>query len=140
MEMMGQKPLVILAPGETFETPKVHIGMLSGDLDDAVNAMHKHIRKSVFTLPAARGVKGWVEGGMGPERLMDVRATKHFADTMAEIGAETMIIDAGWYCPPGTAVKEWHPRTGDWYPHPDRHYTREYLQYLGNRYALKSLS
>ncbi|MBE6553719.1 MAG: GNAT family N-acetyltransferase [Ruminococcaceae bacterium] len=22
-----------------------------------------------------------------------------------------------------------------WYPHPDRHYTREYLQYLGNRYA-----
>ena len=121
MEMMGQKPLVILAPGETFETPKVHIGMLSGDLDDAVNAMHKHIRKSVFTLPAARGVKGWVEGGMGPERLMDVRATKHFADTMAEVGAETLIIDAGWYCPPGTAVKEWHPRTGDWYPHPDRY-------------------
>ena len=121
MEMMGQKPLVILAPGEAFETPRVHIGMLSGDLDDAVNAMHKHIRKSVFTLPAARGVKGWVEGGMGPERLMDVRATKHFADTMAEVGAETLIIDAGWYCPPGTAVKEWHPRTGDWYPHPDRY-------------------
>ncbi|MBQ2735480.1 MAG: GNAT family N-acetyltransferase [Clostridia bacterium] len=22
-----------------------------------------------------------------------------------------------------------------WYPHPDREYTREYLQYLGNRYA-----
>ena len=121
MEMMGQKPLVILAAGESFETPRVHIGMLSGDLDDAVNAMHKHIRKSVFTLPAARGVKGWIEGGMGPERLMDVRATKHFADTMAEVGAETLIIDAGWYCPPGTAVKEWHPRTGDWYPHPDRY-------------------
>ena len=22
-----------------------------------------------------------------------------------------------------------------WYPHPDRDYTRQYLQYLGNRYA-----
>ncbi|MBO5269682.1 MAG: alpha-galactosidase, partial [Clostridia bacterium] len=121
MEMMGQKPFVILAKGESFTTPSVHIGMVHGDLDDAVNAMHKHIRKSVFTLPAARGVKGWIEGGMGPERLMDVRATKHFADTMAEVGAETLIIDAGWYCPPGTAVKEWHPRTGDWYPHPDRY-------------------
>lgn len=121
MDMMGQKPIVILDHGESFETPKVHIGMLYGDLDDAINAMHRHLRRSVFTLPAARGVKGWVEGGMGPERLMDVRATKHFADTVAAVGAETLIIDAGWYCPPGTAVKEWHPRTGDWYPDPDRY-------------------
>ena len=121
MEMAGQKPFLILASGERFESPRVHIGMVHGDLDDAVNAMHKHVRKAVFTLPPARGVKGWIEGGMGPERLMDVRATKHFADTMAEVGAETLIIDAGWYCPPGTAVREWHPRTGDWYPHPDRY-------------------
>lgn len=118
-DMKGQNPIVILAPGERFTSPKVHVGMVAGDLDEAVNAMHKHLRRSVFTLPAARGVKGWIEGGMGPERLMDVAATKHFADTAAAVGAETLIIDAGWYCPPGTAVKEWWRRVGDWYPHPD---------------------
>jgi len=117
--MDSQKPIARLEPEESFETPHVHMGMLQGDLDDAVNAMHDHLRKSVFTLPDARGVKGWIEGGMGPERLMSVDYTKHFADTMAEVGAETMIIDAGWYCPPGKASHEWHPRAGDWYPDPD---------------------
>lgn len=117
----GQKPMLVLDPGERFASPRVHIGMLRGDLDDAINAMHAHLRRTVFTLPAARGVKGWVVGGMGPERLMDVRASKHFIDTLAAVGAETMIIDAGWYCPPGTECQEWKPRTGDWIPHPDRY-------------------
>ena len=120
-EIKGQKPIIILDKGEKFVTPKVHIGMMSGDLDVAINAMHKHLRKTVFTLPSARGVKGWVEGGMGPERLMDVTATKHFADTVAEVGGETLIIDAGWYCPLGTAVKEWWQRAGDWIPDSGRY-------------------
>ncbi len=121
LEMASQKPLLILTPGETFETPAVHVGMLHGDLDDAVNAMHAHLRRSVFTMPDARGVVGWFEGGMGPERMMDVAATRHFADTLAAIGGETLIIDAGWYCPPGAALAEWHPRAGDWYPNGDRY-------------------
>lgn len=121
LAMDGQKPMLVLDPGERFVSPGVHIGLLRGDLDDAVNAMHAHLRRTVFTLPDARGVKGWVEGGMGPERLMDVRASKHFIDTLAAVGAETMIIDAGWYCPPGTECQQWHPRTGDWFPHPDRY-------------------
>lgn len=121
MELESQKPLIILDPGESFETPCVHIGMVQGELDDAVNGMHAHLRRSVFTLPDARGKRGWVVGGMGPERLMDVRATKHFADTLAAVGAETLIIDAGWYCPLGTECQEWHPRTGDWYPDQERY-------------------
>ncbi len=115
------RPFIILTPGECFETPAAHVGMLQGDLDDAVNAMHSHLRRSVFTTPDARGVIGWFEGGMGPERLMDMTATRHFADTIAAIGGETLIIDAGWYCPPGTAVTQWHARAGDWYPDPDRY-------------------
>ncbi len=121
LELASQKPFIILTAGEAFETPVAHIGMLQGDLDDAVNAMHTHLRRSVFTLPDARGIIGWFEGGMGPERLMDVTATKHFADTIAAIGGETLIIDAGWYCPPGSALSEWHPRAGDWYPDKDRY-------------------
>ena len=37
-----------------------------------------------------------VECGMGPERVMDIPATKHFADTAASVGAEALTIDAGW--------------------------------------------
>ncbi len=121
LALASQKPLIILAPGESFESPSAHVGMLHGDLDDAVNAMHAHLRRSAFTLPDARGVIGWFEGGMGPERLMDATATKHFADTLHAIGAETLIIDAGWYCPPGTALSQWHPRAGDWYPDKERY-------------------
>ena len=120
-DMRGQNPIVCLDKAESFETPKMHIGMLAGDLDDAVNAMHKHLRRSVFTLPAARGVKGWVVGGMGPERIMDVTASKHFIDTIAAVGGETFIIDAGWYCPLGREQKEWSTRVGDWYPDPERY-------------------
>lgn len=122
MGIDSPNPLLVLGPGEAFDSPRVCIGMLHAGLDDAVNAMHAHLRRSYFTLPEARGLTGGlVEAGMGPERLMDVTATKYFADTAAAVGAETLIIDAGWYCPPGTAVKEWHPRSGDWYPDPDRY-------------------
>ena len=121
MELESQKPIIVLSPGETFEMPKVHIGMINGDLDDAVNSMHKHIRKSVFTAPDVLGRIGWVEGGMGPERIMDIKATKHFIDTIAAVGGETMIIDAGWFCPLGTAVREWWGRSGDWKPDAERY-------------------
>lgn len=120
-DMRGQNPIICLDGGESFETPKIHIGMLAGDLDDAVNAMHKHLRRSVFTLPAARGMRGWVVGGMGPERIMDVTASKHFIDTIAAVGGETFIIDAGWYCPIGSEQLEWSTRVGDWYPDPERY-------------------
>lgn len=117
----GVAPLLILDPGETFATPEMHMGALQGDLDDAVNMMHRHLRRSVFDHADARGVRGWVEGGMGPERLMDVAATKHFIDTISAVGGETMIIDAGWYTAPGRALKEWHPLAGDWEYNRDRY-------------------
>lgn len=117
----SQSPFIILAAGESYEVPASHIGMIYGDLDDAVNTMHDHLRKSVFTLPDARGLYGLVEAGMGPERDMTVEATKHFADTASKVGAQALIIDAGWYCPPGTECSEWFARSGDWYPDKDRY-------------------
>lgn len=115
----GPRPLLILAPNESFSTPTMHIGMLIGDLDDAVNAMHRHLRQSVFTLPVALGKKGLVEAGIGPEHAYNMETICQFTDSAAELGAEAMILDAGWYCPPGTACKEWGPRTGDWFPDHD---------------------
>ena len=116
VDLKGQNPITVLGAGETFETPKIHIGMLAGDLDEAVNAMHSHLRRSVFTIAPARGVRGWIVGGMGPERIMDVKASKHFMDTIAAVGGETFITDAGWYCPLGTERMEWSTRVGDWKP------------------------
>lgn len=117
----GPSPYIVLEPGESIDTPKVHMLATFGDLDLAINTMHTHLRRSVFTLPAARGIDGGlVEAGMGPERLMDINATKHFADTAAAVGAEALIIDAGWYCPPEKEIKEWSARVGDWYPDMER--------------------
>ena len=123
----GERPTWVLAPGETVQTPKLHIGMMNGDLDDIVNEMHAHARKSVFIRKEAAGTDadgaygGLIEAGMGPERLMDVAYTKHYIDTAAEVGAEAFIIDAGWHCPVGTECKEWKHRCGDWEYDPARY-------------------
>lgn len=110
----GDNPTYILDGKQTFTSPALHIGCMQGDMDDIINEMHAHTRKSVFTMPMPDCAKGGIiEGGMGPERLMDERAVKHFCNTLQKVGAETLIIDAGWYCPPNFE-NEWSPRTGDW--------------------------
>lgn len=118
IKIASPSPQYVLCAGEEFTTPKVHITKMFGTLDDAVNEMHKHTRRSVLAKPHPHGVHGLLAAGMGTERVMTVSATKHFADTAAYVGAEALIIDAGWYCPPGKGT-EWHRRTGDWYPDSD---------------------
>lgn len=111
----GENPIYIIKSDKKFTSPEIHIGMMNGDLCDIVNEMHAHTRKTVFTHPFARGINGGIiEGGIGPERTLDLDAIKHFADTMAYVGAEALIVDAGWYCPPGKCCTEWWPRVGDW--------------------------
>lgn len=111
----GDNPTYILKKGEIFTSPFVHVGMINADLDEAINEMHAHARKSVFTTKEPDcAIGGLIEGGIGPERTMDEKAIKHFIDTMALVGSETIIIDAGWYCPIGLATSEWHKRVGDW--------------------------
>ena len=114
LALAGPKPMIVLAAGERYVTPAMHIGVLMGDLDDAVNEMNRHLRRSVLKRTDARGVKGLVECGMGPERTMDVTACKHFIDTAAAVGAEAFLVDAGWYAPTGLATTEWSKRQGDW--------------------------
>ena len=114
LALAGPKPMLVLAAGECYVTPSLHVGMLIGELDDATHEMTRHLRRSVLTHTAVNGVKGLVECGMGPERTMDVAACKHFIDTAAAVGAEVFLIDAGWYAPKGMATTEWSKRQGDW--------------------------
>ncbi len=106
-------PLRILGPGEGYDSPRVHIGVVFGGLDPAVQEMHDHVRKSVL-LPPTRGVTGWIESGIGAECDMSLEATLRAIDHAHSIGSEVFYIDAGWYVSPGRENAEWWKRCGDW--------------------------
>lgn len=119
-EITGINPLLALRPGETFEMPRVEIGFTSGSLDDAVNDMHAHVRRSVLIMPEADGSKCLVGAGMGPEHDMSMGCTEAFMRQFARMGAEVFIIDAGWACPPASSI-DWYGFNGLNKPDPDRY-------------------
>ncbi len=103
-------PQRIIAPGETVRVPEMHLGLVIGDLDGAVQAMHDHLRRSVF-LPQPRGRGGWIESGIGPEVEITVPYVFHAIENAGKMGAEVFFIDASWYAPP---YGEWWSTVGDW--------------------------
>ena len=103
-------PLRIIAPGETVAAPEMHLGLVFGDLDAAVQAMHTHLRRSVF-MPQPRGRGGWLESGIGPEVEITVEQVNHAIEAATEIGAEVFFIDASWYARPES---NWWNTVGDW--------------------------
>ncbi|MCC7360963.1 MAG: alpha-galactosidase [Anaerolineales bacterium] len=109
-------PQRLLAPGETIATPALHLGLLHGDLDDCVNAIHRHLRRSVF-MPQARGRGGWVESGVGPGPEMTPENTHARIDLAADLGVEVFFLDASWYSPP---LGSWFETVGDWNVDQDR--------------------
>ncbi len=105
-------PMRVLAKNEVFESPAVHVGVVFGGLDTAIQEMHDHMRMSVF-LPPTRGISGWVEAGIGPEFDMDRDSTLKSLNHAYTMGAEVYFIDAGWYLPPDRE-EDWWKRCGDW--------------------------
>jgi alpha-galactosidase len=103
-------PQRVIAAGETVQTPEMHLGIVIGDLDAAVQAMHEHLRRSVF-LPQPVGRAGLVLSGIGPEQDITYESVYHEIETAASLGAEVFFIDAGWYA---ADVAEWYHRVGDW--------------------------
>ncbi len=103
-------PLRMLAPGETVNTPELHLGLVFGDLDATVQAMHDHLRRSVFA-PEVIARAAPVESGIGPEMEITEEAVFEFLDRGAALGAEVFFIDASWYAAPHSA---WWTSAGDW--------------------------
>jgi len=103
-------PLRIIAPGETITTPEVSMGIVSEGFDEAVQAMHDHIRKS-YIKPQARDRGCWIEVGIGPEFEITPELTHHAIDVASQVGAEIFWIDAGWY---NAAKADWGNTVGDW--------------------------
>lgn len=116
----GYAPLLVLRGGERITTPEVYMGVVSGDLDEAVNEMHAHTRRSVLCAEELSIAPYLVGAGMGAEHDMSVETTKSFIDQMREMGAEVFIVDAGWACPPSYPI-DWKGYNGINLPNAERY-------------------
>ncbi|NLG26277.1 MAG: hypothetical protein GX557_00060 [Chloroflexi bacterium] len=98
----------IIAPGERVTTPAVHLGLVAGSLDDAVQAMHAHLRRSVMPIrPPERDalVQFLVPADQGYYEPFDEASAFKCADVAAALGAEIFVLDYGWW---DTAL-DWEP-------------------------------
>ena len=135
-EIKAHNPMYVLKPHETFASPEVHMGLIQGDLDCAVNEMHAHIRKSVLTAPW----NSLIGCGMGADHDMTVETSKSYIRQFKEMGGEVFIIDAGWECPPGKET-EWAPYNGTNNPDKDRYPNgirelSDYCHEIGMKFAM----
>lgn len=106
--------LRVLAPGETVQTPAVHIALFRADLHAVVHAIHGHVRNTVMPaqVPDAHieieaNHRGYHQDLESEERICEA------IDIAAEHGTEMFIIDAGWY---GNDPNGWQANVGDWRP------------------------
>jgi len=130
--------LRVLDPGESVKTPETHILCMKSDLDHVTQALVDHVRRNVLPKPPSDHVfdveanhRGYIvdhETEAGIDREIDMAA---------DLGAETFVIDAGWY---GPEPNEWWNNTGDWYPGAwlpnDIQPIREYARKKGLRFGL----
>lgn len=119
-EIASHNPMLVLKPHEIFVTPEIHIGHVFGGVDEAVNEMHSHIRKSVLNMSEADGTEALINCGMGAEHDMSVETSKAFIRQFAEMGGEIFTVDAGWECPPCKEM-QWSDYNGENYPNPERY-------------------
>ncbi len=104
----------VIAPGETITSPVVHIGNLTGELDDVVQAMHDHIRRSVLPPQPAGRAQLVQDNHWGYQSGIETQeGIKAVVDAAAAVGVELFIFDAGWY---GNKRNDWPNQTGDWRP------------------------
>lgn len=114
MGLSGQEEaLRVLLPGEAVKTPSVHLGLFHADVDRIVQATHEHVRSVVMPEPLpGRHVeieanhRGYL---CDRENEADLKKDEEVA---AAIGAETYVVDAGWY---GNEPNLWWKNVGDWH-------------------------
>ena len=135
-------PQRVIAPGETIQTPAVHLGHVEGDLDTTVQAMHDHLRR--FVLPTRKKERSYliqllVPGDQGyltihteDDKTYQFNETniKKALDVTAAVGAELFTLDAWWW-----------DVSGDWYPSASRfphgiELVREYAHEKGLLFGL----
>jgi alpha-galactosidase len=130
--------LRVLEPGESVKTPETHILCMKGSLDQVTQALVDHVRRDVLPRPPSEHVFDVEANHRGYIVDHETEAgIDHEIDMAADIGAETFVIDAGWY---GQEPNVWYQNTGDWYagawlPN-DLQPIREYARKKGMRFGL----
>ncbi len=130
--------LRVVAAGETIKTPETHILCMKGDLDHVTQALLDHVRRDVLPRPPSDHVFDVEANHRGYIVDHETEAgIKREIDMAADIGAETFLIDAGWY---GPEPNVWYQNVGDWYagawlPN-DLQPIREYARQKGLRFGL----
>ena len=106
--------LRVVDPGEKIETPATHLGMVEGDLDRAVQAMHDHVRRSV--VPPRDPKRAHLiqldvasDNGYNLHSDFNEKSVTNIIDMASAIGAELYLMDCAWY-----------DHYGDWVASPGR--------------------
>ena len=108
--------LRVLEPGETVNTPAVHVALFQADFDSIVQATHDHVRHVVMPeqvpgrhVEIEANHRGYLcDRENVPDILNDV-------DVASSVGAEMYVVDAGWY---GREPNQWWNNAGDWFDGP----------------------
>jgi alpha-galactosidase len=97
--------LRVIEPDETIKTPAVHLGIVKGDFDETVQAMHEHIRRSV--LPSGNPRRRYpIQHAHAEDQPLSIYRGKEFTeqnvkkamDVAAAIGAEVFDVDGPTWC------------------------------------------
>ncbi len=109
----GPAQMRLIAAGETVALPDVHFGMNHEGLDAAIQGWHSYLRRHVL-YRVGDGVQPVI---YNTGALCTRRGEKREADLIrevdiaADIGAEMLIVDAGWYTDENAG---WDETAGDW--------------------------
>lgn len=98
----------VLSPGETIQTPAVHLCHLKGDFDAVVQEMHEHVRRSVLPdLPPERAhrVQYVANNDTGTNLFIgkdfNEANLRKCVDVAAAVGAELFLIDGPYWAQTG---------------------------------------
>ena len=119
--VVGELPMpgeIVLAPGETYETPWVHTATAPDGLNGLSHRFHRFVRERVLR---------WPHGAMTPRPVVfnsweavyfhhDLERLRSLADAAAAIGAERFVLDDGWF----GARDDDTTSLGDWMEHPGK--------------------
>jgi alpha-galactosidase len=108
-----------LQPGAAFQLPRISFTASAGDLNDVVNQLHHYQRQFVFPQNSQNRPPLVTESlqEVVTKRAPTAPEVKHYADLVAPLGVEAIIIDAGWFMHQHTqdaAFDKDNPIYGDW--------------------------
>lgn len=114
-----------LAPNDVLALPAVAFTATTGDLDDAANNLHRYQRTVIAhtstNTPPLIVFNTWQMMRRNPT----ADQVKHYADLIAPIGIEGLVIDSGWFrhihqpTPTSPADPKAFPIFGDWESDPE---------------------